>query len=304
MKKTALFFFLLCVILLSVYFIFFKNSTETLEEEKQFETFGNISKQEKMLETDEKENQIDEYIDYEIDNETHVSIKPSMYYLALGDSLTKGVGDEENKKGFTKRLEEKIENFNDTDVYVDNRGKNGRRSDQLLKLIEKGHYDEELENADLITITIGGNDIMKIVKENLTELKKEPFDEERKVFEERLTKIVSEIRTKNKQAPIILIGIYNPFTMLSNEIPEFDHIVDEWNETIEQIANNTQKSCFVKVNDLFDSNSNMIFHSDFFHPNSYGYTMMTERIVLTMLESSIPELNQLILREKSSYNKR
>lgn len=304
MKKTTLVFFLLCALFLTVYFVFFKNSTLTLEEDKQVDEVENLSKHEEIIEADEKENQIDEYIDYDINDESHISIKPSMFYLALGDSLTKGVGDEENKKGFTLRLEEKIEKFNDTDVFVDNRGKSGRRSDQLLKLIENGHYDEELENADLITITIGGNDIMKIVKANLTELEKQPFDEGRKAFEERLTKIVSEIRTRNKQVPIILIGIYNPFTTLSNEVPEFDNIVDEWNETIEQIANSTQKACFVKVNDLFDSNSNMIYHSDFFHPNSYGYTMITERIVLSMLESNIRELNQLISDKNSSYNKR
>lgn len=256
-----------------------------------------VSSEKEIIQVDKQQNQIDEYINYEIKDDSHITVEPSIYYLALGDSLTKGIGDEKNKKGYTTRLVEKIEEISDADVYLDNRGKRGRRSDQLLKLIEKGHYDEEIENANLITITIGGNDMMKIVRETLLKLEKEPFDEGRGDFEERLTKIVSGIQQRNSDVPIILIGLYNPFATLASEIPEFDTIVDEWNETIEQIANNTPKACFVKVDDLFNTNTDLVYHSDFFHPNSYGYTIMTERILLNMLECDIFELNQLILKE-------
>lgn len=260
----------------------------------------------KVEEIQKKENdyKIDEYINYEIIDDSQMKWNESIYYLALGDSLTKGIGDEQNKNGFTKRLVEKIEQFNIRDVYLDNRGKRGRRSDQLLKLIKKGHYDEEIENAHLITMTIGGNDIMKVVKKDLLQLEKEAFDKERIEFGKRLKKIVSEIHARNSQVPIILIGLYNPFEMLSDEIKEFDTIVNEWNETIENIALNHSKACYVKVHDLFDSNSNMVYHSDFFHPNGYGYTMITERILLNMMECDMFELNQLILFKKSSYNKR
>lgn len=118
-----------------------------------------------------------------------------IYYLALGDSLTRGVGDEEHKNGYTKRLAEKLEQWTEiSEVVLDNRGKRGRRSDQLLSLLEKGHYDSEIRNSELITMTIGGNDIMKVVKQDLFELKKEAFDKELVKFRERYDQLWKKFR--------------------------------------------------------------------------------------------------------------
>ncbi|MBM7607681.1 lysophospholipase L1-like esterase [Lysinibacillus composti] len=208
-----------------------------------------------------------------------------IYYLALGDSLTKGVGDEENKKGYTKRLVEKIEQWTlESKITLDNRGKRGRRSDQLLSLLKKGHYDIELKNAELITITIGGNDLMKIVKKDLFDLKKETFDNELIEFKERYDEIIREIRLRNKNVPIILIGLYNPITKFTGDIPELEAIVTEWNQAIFEISEENTNACFVNVQDLFDENTIMVYHSDFFHPNGNGYTLITERILSKMNE--------------------
>lgn len=70
----------------------------------------------------------------------------SVFYLALGDSLTRGVGDETQDYGYTIRLQQELEKWPMVEeVELDNRGKNGRRSDQLLSLLERGHYEEELQ---------------------------------------------------------------------------------------------------------------------------------------------------------------
>ncbi|MFJ8235337.1 GDSL-type esterase/lipase family protein [Ureibacillus sp. NPDC094379] len=208
-----------------------------------------------------------------------------IYYLALGDSLTKGVGDEENKKGYTKRLVEKIEQWTiKAKITLDNRGKRGRRSDQLLSLLKKGHYDIELKNAELITITIGGNDLMKIVKKDLFDLKKETFDNELIEFKERYDEIIKEIRLRNENVPIILIGLYNPITKFTGDIPELEAIVTEWNQAILELSEDNTNACFVDVQDLFDEKTKMVYHSDFFHPNGNGYTLITERILSKMNE--------------------
>ncbi|WP_346235770.1 GDSL-type esterase/lipase family protein [Lysinibacillus telephonicus] len=220
-----------------------------------------------------------------------------IYYLALGDSLTRGVGDEERKSGYTKRLAEKIEQWSDfSEVVLDNRGKRGRRSDQLLALLEKGHYDNEIKNSQLITITIGGNDIMKVVKKDIFNLKKEEFDNELVEFELRIDKIIKEIRLRNPDVPIILIGLYNPFSVITDEITEFESIISEWNKSILEVSENYPNACFVDVEDLFDTNANLVYHTDFFHPNGYGYTIMTERIVSIMKNCNIEDpTNGLIL---------
>jgi len=61
-----------------------------------------------------------------------------LHYLALGDSLTDGVGDEYSQDGYVGRLADSMLAWTSiSEVDVDNRGKRGRRSDQLLKLIKK-----------------------------------------------------------------------------------------------------------------------------------------------------------------------
>lgn len=218
-----------------------------------------------------------------------------IYYLALGDSLTKGVGDEEQKNGYTERLAEKLEQWTDiSEVVIDNRGKRGRRSDQLLKLLQKGHYDQELKNSELITITIGGNDIMKVVKNDLFEIKKDAFDSELLAFQQRYDKILTEIRNRNPHVPIMVIGLYNPFAIITDEIPEFESIISEWNQAIEATLLKYDNACYVHVQDLFDENADMVYHTDFFHPNGYGYTIMTERIISLMKSCQI-NANGLIL---------
>ena len=56
-----------------------------------------------------------------------------------------------------------------------NLAKRGRRSDQLIDKLEEPEVQSSVKTADLIFLTIGGNDIMKVVKSNLFNLKTEPF---------------------------------------------------------------------------------------------------------------------------------
>lgn len=222
-----------------------------------------------------------------------------IYYLALGDSLTRGVGDENKNFGYTGILADEWEKSpNVLSVELDNRGKNGRRSDQLLALLEKGHYDEELEKANVISISIGGNDLMKIVKSDLFNLQTSMFDNELPHFVSRYEKIVHYIRSKS-DAPILLVGFYNPFSIISNEITPFKTIMSSWNGEIETISNNTANACFFSVDDLFETNEDMVYHTDFFHPNGKGYQKMANRIMETLPNCELGEFTDLIEHEGS-----
>ncbi|WP_242064679.1 GDSL-type esterase/lipase family protein [Lysinibacillus sphaericus] len=214
-----------------------------------------------------------------------------LHYLALGDSLTAGVGDEYSKDGYVGRLTDSLIAWPSiSEVEVDNRGKRGRRSDQLLKLVEKGHYDEELQKAQLISITMGGNDVMKIVKNDLFNLKRDAFDKELRAYKKRYSKIIEGIREKNPTVPLLLIGFYNPFSIVTNEANEFDSIITEWNKVIEDIAKKDKNACYVSVEDLFDSNKELVYHTDFFHPNARGYDKMNERIIKAMEKCNMEQI--------------
>ncbi|MEG0472170.1 MAG: GDSL-type esterase/lipase family protein [Solibacillus sp.] len=230
---------------------------------------------------------------FHIDWSTRVDIEArDVKFLALGDSLTRGIGDEKKEFGYTVRLQNELEKWSAVkEVELDNRGKNGRRSDQLLALVKKGHYDEEIAEADIITMTLGGNDVMKVVKKNLFTLQKSMFDKEVPKFTANYEEIMAEIRMRNPEVPIILVGFYNPFSIIVDEVTPFEIIVQEWNTTIEELAQQDENACFVSIEDLFTSNEDMVYHVDFFHPNSAGYDRMTGRIIETMQQCNIEQMS-------------
>ena len=221
----------------------------------------------------------------------------NIYYLALGDSLTRGIGDETNQYGFTGILAKEMQKSpNVLSVELDNRGKNGRRSDQLLKLVKDGYYDEEFKKASIITITLGGNDVMKIVKSDLFNLKISMFTQELPLFVERYNEIIRLIREKT-DVPIVLVGFYNPLSIITNQATPFESIIKEWNGEIEKISKSEQNVCFVPIEDLFSSNIDMVYHTDFFHPNANGYNVMAERILETFPSCNIEQINTIFDNE-------
>jgi lysophospholipase L1-like esterase len=69
-------------------------------------------------------------------------------------------------------------------------------------------------------------------------------------------------------------------------------IITEWNSDIRSFANNDAHAAFVNIEDLFDSNNNLVYHTDFFHPNAKGYDLMTARIIQTLREYDLNKLSQ------------
>ncbi|MFJ7826395.1 GDSL-type esterase/lipase family protein [Psychrobacillus sp. NPDC096623] len=208
--------------------------------------------------------------------------------VGLGDSLTQGVGDELKQEGYLGRLQQHFSQYKGIeDVPLTNTAKRGRRSDQLLKMLKDGEIDHQIRKANLITLTIGGNDIMKVVKKDLFNLKVETFEKELVKFERNYKKILQEIREVNSTAPIIVVGLYNPITIVTDEKSEFDQILNDWNNIIEETASNDRNACFVPIDQLFMTNSNLVYHTDFFHPNSKGYKLVIEEIVETMQDCGL-----------------
>lgn len=207
-------------------------------------------------------------------------IPGTVYVIGLGDSLTQGVGDEYKREGYYGRVTLAMNDWKGVkDLDSSNLAKRGRRSDQLLNQLDDADIQKSIKKADVIYMTIGGNDIMKVVKKNLFKLEPEQFYSELGKFENRLDQIFKTIRGLNGDAAIFVVGLYNPFSIITDEENEFETIIDDWNEAIEIQVIMDGKACFAPVSDLFVGNENLVYHSDFFHPNSKGYESMANRLI-------------------------
>lgn len=199
--------------------------------------------------------------------------------VGLGDSLTQGVGDEEDFGGYFGRVTKQLSEVEHVEqLHVVNFAKRGRTSKQLLKqLKENEEVRTQLKEADLIAFTIGGNDIMAVMKQHLFDLKKQPFEEEAPKFKKRLHQILKELEQLNPKATIVLTGIYNPVNLVTTDELEFASIIEEWNEDMEEVmAEKPEHRLFVRINDVQYSSNPNVYATDYFHPNAEGYDFIAE----------------------------
>jgi lysophospholipase L1-like esterase len=214
--------------------------------------------------------------------------KKDLQVVAIGDSLTQGVGDETKSGGYVGILNNTFEE-NNININIENYGKRGNRTDQLLKRLEKEEIAESIQHADIVFITIGANDMMKIVKNNFTNLHIELFNEEKLEYLERLTAIFNKINEINPDTKIYLIGFYNPFERYFGDIEELQMIVNDWNESSKSVTEEFENVNYIPTSDLFSDSDIELLSDDHFHPNTSGYKLMAERILENMEEVSVEQ---------------
>lgn len=206
---------------------------------------------------------------------TVVSIKEKhVNIVVIGDSLTQGVGDQSGQGGFVGMIRQQL----DEAEQITGFGKRGLRTEQLLKRLNEKEIQSAIQNANIIIVTIGANDIMKIVKDHFTSLTYETFVKEQKPYEKRLTAIFKKIRSLNPDGTIYLLGIFNPFKRFFGDIKELDQIVNDWNYIGQKVLHKYSNAVFIPTKDLFEKNSTNLFHSDNFHPNKEGYQLIARRV--------------------------
>lgn len=218
-------------------------------------------------------------------------VQQNIKVVVLGDSLTEGVGDPTNQGGYVPFLKELLEEYKGINkVEITNFGVKGHRSSQLLNRLEKVEIQNSISDADIVLITIGGNDLLKVVSENITGLTVEDFNKEKEVYSNNLRKIVSKIQNINEHAVISLIGLYNPFSTVFIDIKELDQIISDWNQNSQSILAQYKNTLFIDIADLFLGDIEALLHTDFFHPNRDGYELIAGRIFSVLEEQILDEL--------------
>lgn len=210
---------------------------------------------------------------------------------AVGDSLTQGVGDSTDRGGYLPYLEEQLEKDKSVqDAAFYNFGVKGNRSDQLLKKLASEEVQNVIKKSDVVVITIGGNDVMKVVRENFSNLKLKAFAKEKINYEKNLIAVLNTIREVNPNIRIVLIGLYNPFLKWFSEIREINDILEGWNRTSQSILEQYPGTYFVEIDDIFQNTQENLLFTDYFHPNDKGYELIAGRVHETLTEEVLKEL--------------
>ena len=278
-------------------------SNQTAETEPEEENIEEVidQVQEKDQEVENEENhKLSENIKNAVENTVGLFLRNDYKIVAIGDSLTQGVGDNVNNDGYVGRIEDAFSN-DDYRVDIDNFGKRGNRSDQLLKRLENEEIKESIEEADMILLTVGANDIMNVVKSNFMNLNEEPFAVERTAYEQRLREIFDAMFALSPDVKIYLIGFFNPFEGYFEDVDELDQILTNWNNTGRKLTLQYPQANFIPTNDLFQIEDVNLLADDNFHPNATGYTLIAERILTYIrptIEAAREEIDESVTDEE------
>lgn len=224
--------------------------------------------------------------------------KKVVTYVAIGDSLTKGVGDSTNQGGFVPLLAQSLTNETGLEFKAINYGVAGNTSSQILTRVrEKKDLRKDLKQAQLLTITVGGNDLRKAILEDTSNLDLDRFDKPSKTYVKNLKQIIELARKDNPDLPIYVVGIYNPLYLNFPDLTELQTLVDQWNQRTEETLSAYQGVYFVPINDLLykgiDGKSGVteselgketvtndaLYDEDSFHPNNTGYEIIKEAVL-------------------------
>ncbi|MER1999852.1 MAG: S-layer homology domain-containing protein [Lysinibacillus sp.] len=214
------------------------------------------------------------------------------HYLALGDSLAAGV-NENNQivKGYTGELAEWLEKDGLLASYNRSFAIPGYKTNDILEDLEKNverRATGTLENvkildaikqADVITLTIGANDVLSGVKFNpdgtIT------FNEEEiagliKKATQNIDEILKTIKEVNPTADVFVMGLYNPKPQLLHDKPLLDYFVNQVDLAIQKVTVNNVYY-FIPVKHIIEAKSDEYLPNPLnIHPSEAGYQAIAE----------------------------
>lgn len=198
-------------------------------------------------------------------------------YLALGDSLTAGIGAPP-ESSFVRHYVRLTETGLAIPVRAENAGRSGATSEQILQTIRSDDgIRETAARAAVITVTAGGNDLIQAAKQFYFSHDNRILMSALKRYQRNMNHILETIRqlkanSGNDAYAVRVLGLYNP-------LPEFEEAVfwvNKFNEHLRSLQSGSIR--VVDVYDAFLGREDDYLSEDRFHPNGEGYRVIAERV--------------------------
>jgi len=197
-------------------------------------------------------------------------------YLALGDSITAGYGVE-SPFSFPNVYANFLRRHN-PDLSMLNLGVNGLTTSGLLNLLKTNRvFRHSVSQASLITLTIGSNDLLRLIGNSNHPIKTSQLPIIRGNMSKTLVQIGQEVRHLNPLATVKVATLYNPLPAgpYIHYYAQVQGIIDNTNAMYIMWA---KRYGFVVVNldREIKGKESLFIGEDHAHPNAAGYRIIAK----------------------------
>ncbi len=212
-------------------------------------------------------------------------------YIALGDSIAEGMNSySQVDYGYTDYIKDYLKEKNILEFYTKLYSKSGYTTRDLKTDIEnnkvvevdnkKIYLKEILRESDLITLTIGANDLLRDfdllnISSKLANVEENKRKVDQIAIEVKETIKLIKIYARNQ---IIVTGYYNPLPRNKDIKQEIDEIVKYYNNEIEEICEELNVT-YIDIFEIFNNNEELLPNPIDIHPNKKGYEKIAKEII-------------------------
>ncbi|MDN4075608.1 GDSL-type esterase/lipase family protein [Fictibacillus terranigra] len=208
----------------------------------------------------------------------HLSGK-ELHHLALGDSVIQGRGS--NQGGFIKMANNEMSALTFKKVQLDNQGISGATSSDLLTYLSSPGMSDRVKSADIITINIGGNDLVKLALKEGPVKALQDYQNVKSTYEKNLIDIFSLIRKENPHAILVYNELYNAVDSEESFYPATKKLLNDWNLIAYETTSNYKPSVVIPSSEVLKPENRKEWIYDTIHPNEKGH----ERIARQMIKA-------------------
>ncbi|PKR85000.1 GDSL-type esterase/lipase family protein [Heyndrickxia camelliae] len=211
----------------------------------------------------------------------------NIHLLAIGDSVIKGIGASQNKD-FITQFSTELTHATGKPVVSENEGIPGITSSELNELIKQEKFDQGIKNADIITINVGGNDILRIAKQKNIYQAIQSFHTLQNDFENNLKQITMHIQKLNPKATLVYLELYNPLNPTNQYYGLANKLLPKWNINIYKAAEQIPSSIVVQTSKVINDKHLQYLSADGVHPNSKGYLAISRKMLYEFQHTAKP----------------
>lgn len=221
-------------------------------------------------------------------------------YVVIGDSIGFGAGIVNPDEACYGKIVADTNGYNYKNLSV-----NGYNTDALLSHMKLPSVKEAIEEADIISLSIGGNDFLT---SNMVKLCGEAaflndyssFDEISEKFYENYCKIISEIKSLNPDAVILAQTLYNPMYNAARDI--YQAGADRLNAGYRRyLKENPDSIVIVDVGKAFEGHEEYIAN-DCIHPNAAGNVEIAKLVLRTLKNLKLGEKTTPVINNAGADN--